>query len=655
MLRVLLKNPSLSVCFLNQRNVTRHRNQSNSQRRFKLDMGIELALPPPWKAGTTIVLPGLSRLMWLVGPNGSGKSRFLRALRDHPHLRDMRPRFLSTDRLASVRQDEGTNRVMGDRFSNGVTVSHMTQWLEANHSDGALAGAVTLLHRRSEIRIQVEAALSQVLGRRLRLDVVDGTLRPVVRGSGSQYYGMFREECHGVLQMVVLLSNIYDSEVRMLLIDEPELNLHPQYQAFILSEIRRSGKIVVLATHSPSILAVQDLEELRQVVCFHSDFSTPTSYQGNPEIDNQVRGIVARMTHQHRSFFFADRPVFVEGPWDAIIVAKMLEAIDRSSEGAGSCVIPSIGKNEAEIFLMLCNTLGKKAVFLFDLDAIFDQRMKVGVSRIRGFEDSIAKAGHGKIDDLLGTILSKLTECDAQIVGKTSEDSPIELEVLLKYCAEKAGTSGLVRRRIAILKAIRSYPGLMQQLLGGRASELNGFVMAAIQHLQNVDIHVLANGSLENYLPSYSGSRYQIPDDAKSRVVAEECEWMSQKRSRNELVSRYGELFLIIERLPAVPKVDVKPLLQHEVAFVIQRIMSEIRRGECSSALEIRSILDLEWQRMASCLHLETITFKSKAEFSGTLVISDFFGLGQLECHFNQDTQTGNPEGLKFEKREPKV
>ena len=37
----------------------------------------------------------------------------------------------------------------------------------------------------------------------------------------------------------MLLTHLYDDQHQCLIIDEPELNLHPQYQAFFLQEVRK--------------------------------------------------------------------------------------------------------------------------------------------------------------------------------------------------------------------------------------------------------------------------------------------------------------------------------------------------------------------------------------------------------------------------------
>lgn len=279
----------------------------------------QIPLPEPWPRGHTLELRLSRQLTWLVGPNGTGKSRFLRALRDATPG-GVRMRLLGTDRLSNIRVAEGLEN-WGNPFANGLVKSQTTQLLHSNRVSGHLTGVSVLLQQRADLRIRIQATLGQLLGRFISLDVVDGYLKPTMKSAQGASYDLFSNEAHGVLELITLLANLYDDEVDVLLIDEPELNLHPQYQAFLLSEIRRArNKRVVVATHSPFFLDVRTVADLENVVVFHPDFRAPSSYRGSDQVSGEVQTLLPRMTEQHRSFFFASRPVFVEGYHDATVI-----------------------------------------------------------------------------------------------------------------------------------------------------------------------------------------------------------------------------------------------------------------------------------------------------------------------------------------------
>lgn len=67
-----------------------------------------------------------------------------------------------------------------------------------------------------------------------------GNLIPTARlGDSGSPYRLDRDECHGLRELLVLLTHLHDTTTDYLIIDEPELNLHPQYQAFFVSEVRK--------------------------------------------------------------------------------------------------------------------------------------------------------------------------------------------------------------------------------------------------------------------------------------------------------------------------------------------------------------------------------------------------------------------------------
>ena len=61
----------------------------------------------------------------------------------------------------------------------------------------------------------------------------------MLRSGHNQSYRLDRDECHGIKELLVMLTHLYDDQKQYLIIDEPELNLHPQYQSFFMQEVRK--------------------------------------------------------------------------------------------------------------------------------------------------------------------------------------------------------------------------------------------------------------------------------------------------------------------------------------------------------------------------------------------------------------------------------
>ena len=210
----------------------------------------------------------LGPINFLVGPNGSGKSRFASALKDSlPSAR-----MLGTDRLSGMEQNSALRGMFGDHLRTGYDKGRFQQFKDAGETGSGL-DAIVLLEERLDLRIQVEGTLSHLFGRYITLEWDSGRLVPKASlGASGITYRLDRDECHGIKELLVLLTNLYNSDNQHLIIDEPELNLHPQYQAFFMQEVRRvSGdpsldpkkKTVFLITHSPFILDLQSVDDMK--------------------------------------------------------------------------------------------------------------------------------------------------------------------------------------------------------------------------------------------------------------------------------------------------------------------------------------------------------------------------------------------------------
>lgn len=615
------------------------------------DKPIRLTLPDPW-AATSIAIDSLAPITLLVGPNGTGKSRFLKTFRDAATTTLLNPRLISTERLNSSRREEVLDGLWGSHTNDGLNKSYWGYFLDANHRGGSIIGTITLLYQRPDLRIRVEATLSHLLRRRIRLEMVDGAIKPTAQLGTALEYDLLKGECHGVLELIVLLANIYDDQTKLLLIDEPEQNLHPQYQAFVLDELRRvRNKYVVLATHSPFFLRVKTIGELAGVMCFHPNFSPPSRYTaGISHVDREVLAVLPRMTEQHRSFFFADRPVFVEGHHDATVIGAIQQALDTTAEAAGSCLIPTSGKDEAMRYLLLCNALGKSASFVFDLDALFGKRLSSGVEQMQELVGAITKAGHDSFDRLRGQLESSVNKALAILLQMKAEQVPSAIVALHSYVTV---TADHAKRRLGLLVTIASQPEDLRLVVGNTVDTIRGQLNALLEHLASAHIHVLPGGALENYLPSYTGNPYQISDEDKVTAEATELAWLAQPRTAGEVGARYGALARVVTALPAKPRVDILPALRREVANVLHHLCAAVRDGEISEPTSIEQVLGEHWKRVGNFIRVDRMTVTNVEIFSGTLVIKDCFGIVEQVCQFDQNTNPSNPALLSFSATAP--
>jgi hypothetical protein len=191
-----------------------------------------------------------------------------------------------------------------------------------NHGSGV--DTFILLEERPDIRIMVEATLSNLFNRLISIEWDSGNLVPKATSSKTgDSYRVDRDECHGIRELLVLLAHLYNDEYKYLIIDEPELNLHPQYQSFFMQEVRSVAgdpttggrkKGLFLITHSPFMIDLRGMEDLASILSFSSDHSEPVSVGGiEGRSADRLASLVPRLNVHHKQLFFSDNPIFVNG------------------------------------------------------------------------------------------------------------------------------------------------------------------------------------------------------------------------------------------------------------------------------------------------------------------------------------------------------
>lgn len=144
----------------------------------------------------------------------------------------------------------------------------------------------------------------------------------------------------GILSLLFIVDALCGSNKdELLVIDEPELSLHPQLQFRLLNEllIKSQYSQVIISTHSPTMLSLESIINGGIVArVFESDNGSEICM-----IDEESRDIIKSISHDinnphilgidARSCFFAeDGLIITEGQEDVILYPKVLSCIGMS-------------------------------------------------------------------------------------------------------------------------------------------------------------------------------------------------------------------------------------------------------------------------------------------------------------------------------------
>ena len=631
-----------------------------------IDERIAVDLPAPWSQGkfeTDVVGP----INYLVGPNGSGKSRFAVELLRQLKSRPRGARLLGTDRLSEMANPGALGGHWGDHLSLGYAKSSFEQLRKAG-SEGSGIDTVLLLEDRMDLRIRIEATLSHLFDRDVILEWDSGHLVPkAVRRQGGESYRLDREECHGIKELFVLLTHLYDHQHGYLIIDEPELNLHPQNQAFFMQEVRKVAgrpsdspykKIVFLITHSPFILDLRLEDDIGSVISFDLDYSIPRQVaSATPDVSAPVV-TTGRLNANHKQLFFSDNPVFVEGHHDALMVEALMEARGVSASAAGSCVIDCGGVEEVNNYLKLCEGLGKKAYFVYDLDSLFIGQLRSCIGHDESTRSFLASAGVGSnFAKYVGELDSRLTGLIDHLLNQTLDGN---LETLGRFFSKfdsdrkRWKTDQLARARVATMTMIsRDRDAIISIVPKHIIEEIEGQWQQILIILAKKNIHVLPGGTIERYLPCFTTDPLDPKPEAKRNAVTDELKELHRVHESDglgretQLADRYGGLYEVVRKLPTKAQVDFDVALRGHLSDYVHELQKVVESNPDWGAEQIESHMSFHPLPRSGIVSLQSFLRGANGRFDATIGISELLGKGRRYVEVCSDTTIGNMPALR--------
>ena len=617
-----------------------------------IDLNLHIQLPPPWK-DEVFDTHQIGAINFLVGPNGSGKSQFALTLLDHLRKSSGSARSLGTDRLKDMARPT-LRYFVGDPFETGFAKNGFSH-LKTEGAGGSGIDTIVLLEERMDLRIQVEATLSHLFDRNITLEWDSGNLLPKAELRGrNQSYRLDRDECHGIKELLVLLTHLYDDKNNYLIIDEPELNLHPQYQAFFMQEVRKvagdpsSGsnkKVVFLITHSPFMLDFRSLDDLNSVISFSLDYSIPK------QVCNLQPGIhaplpfIRRLNAHHKQLFFSDNPVFVEGILDSQIVEALMSAHFVSVAGAGSCIIDAGGSEEVNHYFKLCQGLGKVAHFLYDIDSLFSGNLRACIKDDESVQSFLASAGLGNdFGKYCGLLEKELTGLIANLIDTDLPKNLHSLGTFLTGLGERSQwkPEQWKKARTAAMTGISRYRSDIASVVSLPVVEdVEGRLAKIISALNEKNIHVLPGGTLERYLPHYRGNEYELSSDAKRQAVYAEIEEMTKLPTEEALAERYGELYTAVCNLPTKAEVDLDAALTNHLSGYIHEFQRTVVNSPDWQADQIRQRLVSIQPSWNGVFSIQDFARTPEGGFEAIIGIIAMLGQRARVVHVNHHTNAG--------------
>lgn len=304
----------------------------------------------------------------------------------------------------------------------------------------------------------------------------------------------------GEKEFFSLISGIILSELKdgLVLLDEPELHQHSQWQRVMMNLIQeltdKYNLQFLIITHSPQIILAETVQSTYRIYK-ENDCSKVIKPDRTSLNSSSVKDLLQIInSSNNEKVFFADKVVLVEGISDQLIFSKSLSLLRNTIKTDDVIeVLPVGSKNNLFKYRKFLNTWKIKNYIIADLDFLKD----------------LPKESSALQSDELK---SKLSSASAEICNLYSLSST-KLKDVLTRSYDGLSVLDLIKDKpnLTRKKFFEKFDTITNKIISTRAISLNkkivlsGDIIAILEKLQEEGIFVLRNGCLENCF-SRSGS-----------------------------------------------------------------------------------------------------------------------------------------------------
>lgn len=525
-----------------------------------------------------------------VGTNAAGKTQTLKALRDKlkSTIGSEKVRYLSSNRIGTMEQ----YRSKTDQYSYSLDDFNIgnQKAKKVRQQIETAAGDFFTMDERKDVYIKVAERLSVLFDRQIFIRWDAGNMKVFFGKTDSEEEYSVIAEASGLVNVISILAALFDENIEVLLVDEPEVSLHPQLQSYLLREMKTAvkeyGKTIIISTHSAEMIELDKAEELSNYVFFKKN-ELPKQIAPNAEElkSKQLQDFILRMSTIYNEAFFAKKVLLIEGSSDMIMCRYLSNRLNLNLDVAGSQIVPVEGKGQFPVITKLFRLIGKEVCVLTDLDGFTDDNSIVNLfSNLPEATEIANKHGSGALQTIISDIKTKIESLIS--TNKVNMSAIYESHPYWINRDKDAEEDKILRRSIIAQLLTISEENLLTWPASTEWKSLKIRTNVLLDILEELGCFVLRKGAIESYYVFAPNTTY----NGKPSAAALEVSGL-QEKGNNETVAQYADLIRALEYASLDKNVDesfaVKKELLSELALVLGILKEVTSEKEISAAIKL--------------------------------------------------------------------
>lgn len=513
-----------------------------------------------------------SGLTIFVGTNASGKTQTLKKIRDimRNEVGSNKVRYLSSNRIGNMEQyrskiNQYTYTTDDCTFGDQATKRARLQIETA-------CGDFFAMDERKDVFIKVSERLSVLFNRNIFIRWDAGQMKVFFGKTDSEQEYSVAAEASGLVNVISILAALFDESVEVLLIDEPEVSLHPQLQSYLLREmknvVKKYNKTIIISTHSAEMIELNKASDLCNYIFFRKNTLPKQISPDASELNSvKLKEFLLRMSLIYNEGFFAKKVLLIEGSSDMILCRYLCNRLDLNLDVAGSQIIPVEGKGQFPIITKLFRLIGKEVCVLTDLDGFTDDNSIINLFSELPEGTKIANDhGNENLQSMIREIKTKIDE-----VIRSTKDNMISIYSQHPYWINRdleAGEDKIIRRALVAQLFTVDENELLTWPDSQEWTSLKKRITVLLDILEELGCFILRKGAIESYYTFSPNTTFNGKPSAAAHEVS--C-W--EEKSTEQIYEHFSDITRSLQFAALEKNVDesfaVKKELLSELALIL--------------------------------------------------------------------------------------